>query len=350
MYLSNDPGPSGTQLTPPGPTQISQRTLVATSPHLPSAWTQQLTNRNDVSASDKRPFSEETPTENLVATADVSPVPSLPPRTQTQKHATSAPKVITKPPTRVAKKTAARKVPSQPNKVTADSAPYRNTRSRSRSVEPVPLATKAAKSRKKKVQPTLLPIVEDLPEEEEMEVENLPVGETMEERDVADQLIENDKSAITNEDLAIGHAMDEDKLDSDDQQTRDALRSTADLDDDDNVSESERIVMQMRKAQRSQRGSAIPPDDVFRLTGPLVPASVNVPKRTVKDSNRLKTKKPLATPLGPRPKGEPSESEESVSFPSPGTRAYKARNRLEVKERRTPYEPPRGTRAAALRK
>jgi hypothetical protein len=321
MNNVNEPGPSRTQQTPLL-TQVSQQTLVERSP----ATQQELINevhpvQDDPSQAQEQAQTAVAETPVVAVENDAVTRPALRTRSRQQVATQVASKAsaYSKPSGRVTRSDVARKVVSQHTFTVGDNAPYRNTRSRSRSVEPVSLEIVHARTRNK-AKPTLS-VVQDVPDEEGADSEP-PVGETMEEQDVVDQLVERLHAHDASNDRAAG----EGKLDSDDRQTDDALRGPSHVQVDESDSESENIVARLRKARKSQRGPATASEGIF-TTRPLVPVAAQGRKES-----------------------QPESSGESNGFPSRGTRAFKARTHLERKERRRPYEPPRGTRAAALRR
>jgi hypothetical protein len=318
--MHNEPGPSQHPNVTQFPsrtqglaTQPSQRTLVGSPPASKSA--------HEIDAPHsvlERSPSALAPVEE-VAVAVVEPVAS---NTTSARSRRMAAVVVPASPKRPVRRTKKPRVNIAPIEV---SAPYRNTRSRSRSVEPIQLVAKKTRSRKRKAQP-VLPTVQDRPDEEGEEVQ-----------DVADLLAHAESFNGAVDDIGAGDA--EVQLDTDDQQTHDALQTVIISDDDD--SDSARMVERMRRS-RGPRGPTTASDDVFRNVLPPAPAA------TTRGSKR---RNPVVTPSGQgRKELSANSSEESTHFPTPGTRAYKARNQLEMKERRLPYEPPRGTRAAALKR
>jgi hypothetical protein len=317
VNMHNEPGPSQHPSRTQGlVTQPSQRTLVGSSPASKSA--------HEIDAPhsiQERSPSAIAPVEE-VAVAVENPVASRATRAPARKMAAVVAPTSPKRPVRRIKKP---KVASQNIAPIEVSAPYRNTRSRSRSLEPIQLVAKKTRSHKRKAQ-SVLPTVQDRPDEEGEEVQ-----------DVADQLALNDRGATVQAESFNGDA--EVQLDFDDQQTHDALQTVTISDDDD--SDSARMVAQMRRS-RGPRGPTTASDDVFRNAHLLAPAAT---------TGSSKRGNPVVTPSGQgRKESSANSSGESAHFPTPGTRAYKARNQLEMKERRLPYVPPRGTRAAALKK
>jgi hypothetical protein len=317
MFPGDDPGPSYTQRTPdPEPTQA---TLVGTAPSGSLKPTQDP--RVDV-------IPEVEETEATANGGQEEEEPSHPLSTRGRAAARRAPRVVAtlQSSGRVVTKPSSRRAPRSAPTVES-AAPYRNTRSRSRMAQ----QEASARVRQTKVRPTL-PVVEDLPDEEVAKSDRgHTVGETMEEEDVAAQLIANDQSIVT-----TTNDRGESRLDSDDEQTDRVLRGTPHpFDDDENASDSEAVLAKMRHARRLQKGPAKVSIEPFR------PAGLPIAKPEAGS---------LVTPHG-RLRAQQSESSgESQEFPSPGTRAFTMRNALEEEEKRTPYQPPRGTRAAAVRK
>ncbi|KAG6862084.1 hypothetical protein C0995_007214 [Termitomyces sp. Mi166 len=283
----------------------------------------------------------------------------------------------------------ARKMAQQPRPQTViapSDPPYRNTRSRSRSVEPSDLLSRPKSRRKKGTAPehrdTTLPSLEELVDEgyqESLEKHTpAPVGETLEEeRDVEDLLVNgiSGRSQATEDELQ-NRAKDNSPVRSAEDDGANELKS---LDSDD--AQTDRRLRQPLIQARTRVPSEeldVGPDEMLRR---FREASINTPRSSKGPNVRsVPFSRVRATPATrprhsapvysqdvfggvslvehqtPTPATNPQfrlrqGSTSSIeSFPIAGTKASAAKKNIETEEKRTPYRPPVGTRAALLTK
>lgn len=184
----------------------------------------------------------------------------------------------------------------------------------------------------------LLPPVDEGEPNEDVEVGrgmalDMPMGETLEEQAVVDELFNEEASGA---DLGDEHALPtitiqrgESELDSDDQETRDALQSSPardgefglDTDEDD----GQPISTSAAKASRSSNAK---------------PSSSNSQKNA--SGRRVEPRNPLGL--------DSAASTITPPFPSPGTRAREVREKLREREKKKPFTPGPTTRAAKFKK
>jgi hypothetical protein len=225
-----------------------------------------------------------------------------------------------------------------------NNAPFRNTRSRSRSLEPAS-SKKGARSRRKET--SALPVIHDVIEILGDDEAPAPVGETVrEERDVAEQLFENDRSTMTiheqDEIIAtrssrsqrgvrqrIGESVAQ-RLDSDDEQVANNLRASRNRSP--SSGEESGVVAQLQEFHASLRFS---PGQGRKQADGASPTRV-----TRKATGQQSAAVPQSR------KGQRSESSTNTAFPAPGTRASTMRDQLEAEEKFTPFTPLPGTRAS----
>ena len=289
-------------------------------------------------------------------------------------QAFSAAAVKSKP---VMKKTASKpkSKPKAPPAAAQVEAPYRNTRSKSRSVEPSGFTTtqRKAKGKAKKILEKQRENLESLDEggsdEDEGIVEmanpDVPVGETLaEEQDVEDLLITdgNDQSLITHredEDLEVEvprQARDlqrkrtrENSLDTDDEQTHKSLREFAHHPSIGSLFDVELDPTKLMRKLKTHKLSK--PSDKRQSWNTLRPIYHEPPhagtsvKPDPVTSPQPRTPGP-SRPSRTAPRTNSQSSGESIPFPISGTRASAMKMKLEQEEKRTPYKPPVGTRAA----
>jgi len=241
------------------------------------------------------------------------------------------------------------------------SGPYRNTRSRSRSVEPPPLMPKKQQKRKEILEQADV-ILEELMEEDIPVEESItPIGETLaEERDVENLLSTGNHGAnVVTSIAAVPRAR---SMESDDAQVAQNLR--------------EGSIATSRAAPAKGFISRLKhPDDFLKQIGTSsshsrrflqIPFGENPPVLPQYEAlrHRLQPSEPLGlrretsrvfkTPEHPHtpqqrvPKSPGSTTSSVESFPLSGTRASAYKKRLRQLEKRSPYKPPAGTRAAAL--
>ncbi|KIM48753.1 hypothetical protein M413DRAFT_21084 [Hebeloma cylindrosporum] len=266
---------------------------------------------------------------------------------------------------------AARRPPEFIQQVTqVPSGPYRNTRSRSRSVEPPPIMPPVAKrqqGRKDKLKQADVILEEELEEDILVEESITPVGETLaEERDVENLLnAANQEASII---APVAASPRSRSMESDDAQVARNLR--------------EGSVASSRVAPAKGFGSRLMHPDEFlrrmemstsrssRHSMPFNPIQIPfgqntlVPSRNEVSRHRPRQSEPLGlrrnthvifrtpdpyTPQQRAPKSPGSVSVSSAeSFPLSGTHASAYKRRLRQLEKRSPYKPPAGTRAAEL--
>lgn len=238
-------------------------------------------------------------------------------------------------------------------------APYRNTRSRSQSVEPSMSRSPVRGSKKRQTKeaqksvPALATVDEmqddDGQNNEVLEVadESVPhsAGEILaDEIDVEKMLISDDEE-MDDVDYVRGES-----LDTDDAQTEQDLRPTQPRQAFGSFRRHPSEVLKefqeysvIRKAPSTARPyfsnrTTVPVRNTLENSGSIPPPC---PSRDV--AVRYKVIEPPRTPLK-RPRNNSTSSVDL--FPVSGTRASALKNKLQQQEKRSPYKPPSGTRAA----
>ena len=208
--------------------------------------------------------------------------------------------------------------------------PYRNTRSRSRSVEPVALPPPKHKRKTKRT--------EAIPEEVEVE-EVVPATETQEEEMVVEDLLTTNSAHQTTRLRALS-------LETDDAQTRQDLASSSTFRRT-NPSDILRTFEERYPVPATQQASMQPPALSHKNQRPrqIGPQPRRPQMATNTSAGALKIPVPR-TPNTSRVRAQSTSSTEP--FPIPGTKASAAKQKIQEQEKRTPYKPPQGTRAAQL--
>ena len=239
-------------------------------------------------------------------------------------------------------------------------APYRNTRSRSRSVEPSIPQSPVRRSKKRKNQETqktipTLATVDEIQDNEVLEVADVsvppPLGEILaDEIDVEKMLVSDDN--IQGTELGDVENVRGVFLDTDDAQTEQNLRPT----------QPPRRVFGLLRMHPSdilkefQQSSAIWMDQ-SPLPSAVRPHFSNSPVRNTQSGsippsslnrNLPDTHKAAEPPRTPPPRHRKNSASSTDSFPVSGTRASALKKKLQQQEKRSPYNPPIGTRAAKL--
>ncbi|KAF5381106.1 hypothetical protein D9615_004132 [Tricholomella constricta] len=260
--------------------------------------------------------------------------------------------------------------------------PYRNTRSRAQSVEPSvgPFGTKSRVKGKEELvegSPVLAPL-EEL-EEDEIPVEEIPsvsgpIGETLdEELDVEHFLVNNvsGQSHATEDSTQdsqeaplqvaspLTKAVDE-SMDSDDVQTHQMLRQpppksisqrpTSIFDaDPETMLRRFQATLPGPSTARSSRRSSVRPMAFTQLRN----EASRRPRHSAPGPRRRSFEAPPSQPRTPVNVQFQASRDSSVlseeMFPVAGTKASAVKKRIEAEEKRTPYRPPTGTRAAVRR-
>ncbi|KAJ7087740.1 hypothetical protein C8R44DRAFT_26254 [Mycena epipterygia] len=355
LFGGEDPGPSNTSPPPqarlptPG-VHSSQLTLVGTSPQhnvLPHA---QISTMKPTNIEEPPPRQQQTRSTRLSGTR--SPLPQPAPRAK--RNFQPVPEIV------------------------EVQAPYRSTRARSRPLEPYVNDVDAImrKDRQNERKKALEPVEEIQVEEEERDRRSREpegTGETQEEQNVEEFLMDaNEQSGISDVGNAV-EELEEDRmpppheirrarrspLETDDEQTDLALRrrqvsspvarsSAASNFGGERIREVLEILGGPRlsrppesvtsKAASSSRFAQNSLPDVFSDTGRR--GSTQVPS--------IDFRNPLYTQSAGRASVSRKDSGSSAEFPTPGTRASLFKHETKAHEKRTPYRPPAGTRAAAL--
>ncbi|RDB21111.1 hypothetical protein Hypma_011836 [Hypsizygus marmoreus] len=277
-------------------------------------------------------------------------------------------------------------VPLEPLEDVGERA-YYNTRSRSRSVEPTtfpPQPSKKAKGKRRQlVEPpiSLEPVEEQIVEESaEFFVAQGPGGMAIsgasnieDEKDVEDLLVV-DVSDIS----GVSHVPD-DAQDSSDENSTQSGNESPDTDDreidrtlrrgpviDDSLSQRPTSMFTllgpdpeemlknfqaslMATSLSSRRSSARPAVPSKMNAGLTIRPRHSAPLAARKVSATAQAPSPPRTPVYPRLSGRQSSTSSVDSFPIPGTKASAVKRRIEEEEKRAPYKPPVGTRAALVR-
>lgn len=210
--------------------------------------------------------------------------------------------------------------------------PYRNTRSRSRSVEPVALLPTKPKRKTKRH--------ETIPEE--VEVEEVPATETQEEEmDVQNLLTTNSARQTT--------TLRAPSLETDDAQTRQDLagsrafpRRIQPLDILRNFPESSN----QYSVPATQQTSMQPP--ALRHENQRLRQIRPQPRRPQMAANTSASVLKISAPRTPSATPRAPSTSSTESFPLPETRARAAKKESREQEKRTPFKPAPGTRAAKL--
>lgn len=235
-------------------------------------------------------------------------------------------------------------------------APYRNTRSRSQSVEPSTLDSPVRRSKKReaKGKQKAMPVLATVDEIQDNE------GQGSENVEVTDESVSPLAGEIFADEIDVEHMLITDQgkelddvhegrgesLETDDAQTEQNLRPT----------------QPPRKAFGLLQGRH--PSDILKefqehsvvwtpVPRPQLPRRPAVPVRNTQEipppslsrnvAVTYKAAEPPRTPLK-RPRNNSASSTDL--FPVSGTRASALKNKLQQQEKRSPYNPPNGTRAA----
>ena len=240
-------------------------------------------------------------------------------------------------------------LPSPPTKPTASSptalfipspgpspsAPYRNTRSRSRSVEPLRQVQPSTIKMRKKTQPP-----PTIAEEPLSRASTKGGKETLEEeQDVANLLMEPISGASSR--AAPPRAP---SLESDDAQTKAKLTAKPRLTGrfSGRMKASELLKRHLEGDSSAASRQSTPALFNFPTSSPIVDFAA---KTFHRPSGFGTTPRP-SLPRTPVRKGDDGSESEADRFPLPSTRASMVKKELEEGEKKTPYRPPRGTRAA----
>lgn len=258
-------------------------------------------------------------------------------------------------------------------------APYRSTRARSGSLEPYVNDVDAImrKDRQNGRKKALEPVEEIQVEEEERNTRSPePEGtvETQEEQNVEEFLMDANEQSVPSD---LGNTVEEleedpmpppreirrarrSSLETDDGQTDLALRpqrvsfspvarsSVASNFGGDSVRE----VLRSLGVPRLSR----PPENVTSKAASSPRFAQNSPPDVISDTGRrgstqvpsIDLRNPLYTSAGRGSVSRKDSTSSAESFPIPGTRASVLKSETKAHEKRTPYRPPAGTRAAAL--
>jgi len=215
------------------------------------------------------------------------------------------------------------------------SAPYRNTRSRSRSVEPFRQVQPSAIKKKKRTRPP------SLIEEEPISRASTKGGkETLEEeQDVANLLTEPISGASSR--AAPPRAS---SLESDDAQTKAKLTAKPRLTGrfSGRLKASELLKRHLEGDSSAASRHSSPALSLFPASSPFVDLATKAFRRPSGLGMAPRPSLPH-TPVKKRDDGSESEGDR---FPLPSTRASVVKKELDEDEKKTPYRPPRGTRAA----
>ena len=265
-------------------------------------------------------------------------------------------------------------------------APYRNTRSKSRPVEPpVPHsqlpARKSRAKRKQEIRSTVLVVKDEIAEagDEVIQEHKRMKKETIRLEPLEEMINENDAFAHTREGISLGESL-RDANDVVDSLTRDSIAEESTLVHDDGGQNPE------LDAQSAPHGGTFDLDDKqtnYYLRQPPAPSSSQHPtsiffplmdaeqalqrfnaslsqstRRSSLQSSVSRTQtRPLAVAsrvtrapvrtISPTRHGSESSAE---SYPLIGTRAHVVKENIQRDEKKSPYRPPTGTRAAQYSK
>ena len=247
-------------------------------------------------------------------------------------------------------------------------APYRNTRSRSQSVEPSIPNSPVRRSKKRRNKETLetrpsLPTVDEIQDDDRQENETIEMADgpmPPASGEISDDEIDVEKMLISDDFNQDEELRDVDNvrgvsLDTDDAQTEQNLRPTqpprqpfsslrmrpSDIlreFQESSVTWASRYSAPLTTRPHLSNRPAVPVRNAQEKLGSIPPPSLS---RNLPDT--YKAAEPPRTPLQ-RPRKNSASSTDS--FPVSGTRASALKKKLQQQEKRSPYQPPSGTRAA----